>query len=537
MNTDPDPATDASDRLSSEGVPKLRGQKPVLAATCVALAFFLATLGQSSLATAMPSIVDDLGGFGRYTWVSAAHLVASVVAIPIIGGLSDMYGRRPLLIVGILLFIIGSTLAALSQSMTQLTSFAAVQGAGAGGLVAVSFVAVGDLFRPEERGKYMGYLSAVFGIAVFAGLVLGGAISDWLIWRGIFALNVLAGLPVLALAFRFPRIEPQTEHRKLDWPGMAALALAIMPIMIALSLADIRHEWNSWQTIGALAFGLAMAVLFVIIESRAASPIMPMEIYRNPVVTVSAIISFFIGYAMYSIIVFAPLFFQTVRGASATVSGWLLASMVIGLVIGSMITGRMLSRADAHYRIHALAGTAALTAGTFLLSLMDSDVGYGEAAAYVLIAGYGVGSTVTSVTVAVQNSTAYRLMGAATSALQFYRTVSGTLALAILGTLLGSSFASNLLGGIPAEIQDALRPGQIQAIIDNPQNFVGPYASATPQFVGMADSTGQLADRLVSIITAAMAKSISLVFLTSAALLVLSVIAALFLREQNGENE
>ena len=531
-----DSGTSAADRLPPEGFGPIPGRQRAMATSCAMLAFFLAILGQSTLATAMPSIVDDLGGFDRYTWLATAYLVASVVAIPIAGRLSDLYGRRVLFIAGTTLFIVGSVPAALAQSMTLLTGFTTIQGAGAGSLIALSFVAIGDLFAPEERGKYLGYLSAVFGVAALAGLVLGGVISDHLTWRGIFVLNIVCGLPVLALAFFFPRVRLPAERRDLDYLGMAVLALAIVPIMVALSLAGVRYEWSSWQVTGALGFGLAMAVLFVVIEARAVSPVMPLEIYRNRTVAISALVSFFVGFGMYPLIFFAPLFFQAVRGASATVGSGLLVAMVLGLVIGSAVTGRMLSRVNARYRLHAVAGTAALTAGTFLLSMLDGSTGYGEAVACVLVAGCGIGSTLTSVTVAVQNSTPYRLLGTVTSALQFYRTISGTLGLAVLGALMGARFSSNLDGRLPVEVRDALLPGQLEAIADNPQNYVGAPASAAPQFAATADNADQLADTLLSVVKAALADSIGHVFLVGAALLVLSVAAALFLRTPRDGN-
>ena len=494
-------------------------------------AFFLAILGQSTLATAMPGIVDDLGGFDRYTWVATAYLVASVVAIPIVGRLSDLYGRHTFFMVGTVLFIIGSIPAALSRSMTHLSGFTAIQGAGAGGIIAVSFVAIGDLFAPGERGRYLGLLGAVFGVAALVGFVLGGLISDHLTWRGIFILNLLLGLPVLLLLARyFPRIQPEAENRELDYSGMAVLALAIVPIMVALSWAGVQYEWSSWQVSGLLVFGLAMIALFVFIESKSVSPIMPLEIYRNRAVGVSVIVSFFVGFGMYPIIIFAPLFFQTVQGVSATVSSGLLTPLVFGLVFGSMVTGWALSRTSARYRLNALAGTATLTAGTFLLSILNESTSAGEAAACVLIAGLGIGSTLTSVTVVVQNSTPYRLLGSATSALQFFRTVSGTLGIALLGALMRASFSSTLDKKLSADVRGALLPGQLEAIKGNPQGYVS--ASAVPEFAETAGDATELADALLNSINAALAHSMSYVFLACAALLVLSVLASLFLRTQ-----
>lgn len=232
-----------------------QGRALALAAACVLSAFFLAILGQVILGTAMPAIVEDLGGFDRYAWAATSSLVASVIAIPVSASLSDLYGRRAIFVAGIAVFLAGSVLAALSQSVLQLTGCAAILGAGAGGLMSLSYVAVGDLFPPEARGKYIGYLGAMFGLAALAGLFLGGYISEFMTWRAIFVLNVACGLPVLLLALRFPQLDLATDSAAPDYPGMAALTLAIVPILVALSWAGAQYEWSSWQVIAPLAFG------------------------------------------------------------------------------------------------------------------------------------------------------------------------------------------------------------------------------------------------------------------------------------------
>ena len=239
----------------------------------------LAALSQTIVATAMPRIITDLGGFDRYTWTTTSYMVASAVAIPIVGRLSDFYGRRIFFLLGITIFMIGSVPAGLSQTMIQLIGFRAIQGLGGGIIMTTSLVAIADLFPPQERGRFQGLIGLVWGVASVIGPTLGGFITDTLSWTWIFLFNVPAGIPVLLLIARtFPQNTPEVTQRNLDYPGMMTLICAIIPILLALSWGGVQYEWSSPQTIGFLAFGLSMAVAFVFIESRLDSPIMPLDV-------------------------------------------------------------------------------------------------------------------------------------------------------------------------------------------------------------------------------------------------------------------
>ena len=265
----------------------------------VMLAMFLATLGQMSLATAMPVIVADLGGFDRYTWAATSYLVAATVAIPIAGRLADIYGRRIFFVLGLSIFIAASVPAGLSATMTQLIAFRALQGIGGGIIMSNSSVAVADLYAPEERGKYVGLLGLVYAVSSVLGPIVAGVITDSVSWSWIFLMNVPLGIPVLLLLVRFfPRVTPAVERRGLDYPGMAALTLAVVPLMVALSLAGERYAWASPQVAGLLAFGLVMAAAFVVIEKRSDFPIMPLEIYGNRMVAASVVVTFLTGFAL-----------------------------------------------------------------------------------------------------------------------------------------------------------------------------------------------------------------------------------------------
>ena len=494
----------------------------------VLLAMFLAALDQTVVATAMPRIIADLGGFDRYTWVTTAYLVASTTAVPIVGRLTDIYGRKIFYVGGIIVFLVGSALAGTSQTMNQLIAFRAVQGLGGGVIMANSFVAIADLFPPETRGKYQGFLGVVFGLSSVLGPTLGGFITDAFAWNWIFLVNLPLGVPVIFLiAFMFPKIRPEVESRKLDFAGMAALVLAVVPTLLALSWGGAQYEWASPQVAGTLAFGLLMAAAFAFIESRAESPIMPLEIYRNPMVAASLIATFLTGFGMFGGIIFIPLFFQGVLGASATDSGGFLTPMMLGIVAGASVSGQLLARTPIGYRAFALAGTALMAVGLFLMTTLDADATFGQAVAYIVAMGVGLGCTFPTFTLAVQNSVPFRLMGVATAALQFYRTIGGTLGLALLGAVMTARFASHLDETMPQSVADALPSGELDALKDNPQALMDP--SALGGMFGGADGK-MMADAALASLQDALAGAISDVFAVSLILVAASVAATVFLR-------
>lgn len=526
-----------SDSTGPERTTGVGGRALATAMGGVVLALFLAVLGQSMLAVAMPSIVEDLGGFHHYSWPLTAHLVASVVATPIAGRLGDAFGRRPILIVGTALIVAGSIPALASQSITQLSGSMAIQGVGAGSVMTAGLAAVADLFPPEQRGRYQGILGAVSAVGLLAGLALGGIVSDHLSWRWIFAITACCTVPILLAQLAFPRLEPDNRSRRLDLPGMLTLALAVVPVLVAISLAGTDYAWRSWQVTGLLALGSISGVMFVIIEKRSDAPIMPLTIYRRRPVALSMVIAFLLGAGLYAVFLVVPLFLQSVKGASASSSGGLLAALMGGLVVGSIVSGQCLSTSNPRYRLHALVGTSAMTVGVSLMSLMDRNTAYGEVAGYIIIVGFGIGAAFTTATVVVQNSTDRSTMGIATSALQFWRTVSGTLGLAVLGAILRATFASSLDRSVTGETKRALLPGQLEAIGRDPHHYIGPDPVAAPEFTAAAGDADLLASQLLDAVNSSLGRSISIVLLVCAALLGLSVVAALSLRPAQETSE
>ena len=516
---------------------RLSGAQLRWATAGVLLALFLSTLAQTVVSTAMPRIVAELGGFDRYTWPSTAYLVASAVAVPIVGRLADMYGRRLFFMVGLVIFIAGALAAGTSQSMTQLIAARAIQGIGGGTLATNSLVAVADLFPPEERGKAQGLAAMVLGVAVAIGPVLGGLITDAFSWHWIFLFNVPAALVVLALIARtFPAIASEVEQRGLDYPGTACLTLAVVPLLLALSMGGVQYGWTSAEVIGLMAFGLAMTAAFVAVESRARSPIMPLEIYRNPMVSAGAAVLLLTGMVLYGSIIFTNLFFQAVLGASAARSGLFMTPMLLAVLLGAALAGRRLSGERRHYRVEALVNTGITAAGAFLLVTLGEDAGLWQAASYVAVLGLGVGGTLATMNVGVQNSVPYSLVGASTAALQFSRSIGATLGLAVMGAVMANGFSRRLETALPDAVRAALPPGRLDALTAEPRAVMDPAArDALGADLEAAGHAGGVADMLLESLVSALSGAVGEAFMVIAAAAALSVATALFLRRPDLE--
>ncbi len=526
-------ASPTADQSVAKDFVQLPRKQVILTMGGVVLALFLSALDQTVVSTAMPRVIADLGGFDRFTWVTTSYLVASTTAVPIVGRLTDIYGRKLFYIGGILVFMLGSILAGTSQTMNQLIVFRALQGIGGGVIMANSFASIADLFPPEDRGKYSGFIGAAFGLSSVIGPTLGGFITDNLSWNWVFLINIPVSIPVLlVMIWLFPNIKPEVESRKLDYPGMVTLILGVVPILLALSWGGVQYAWASPQVIGFLAFGSVMVVAFITIEAKTEFPIMPPEIYRNRMVAVSLIAIFLTGFAMFGGIIFIPLFFQGVLGASATSSGSFLTPMMMGIVVGATLSGQALSRTGGHYRIQALIGLAIMTVGMYLISTMDENTTFARAVIYLVTMGFGMGSTFPTFTLSVQNSVPFRVMGTATSAIQFYRSIGGMLGLAMLGAVMVNRFASNLEEALPSSVRGVLPADRIEAIKENPQALVDPSAleSLRERFEAGGPEGAQIADQFLAALKSALAGAIGDVFTVSLAVIVIALVVALFLR-------
>ncbi len=502
----------------------------IIIMACTMTGLFLSALDQTVVSTAMPRIIADLGGFDRYTWVTTAYIVASTITVPVVGRLSDIYGRKIFYIGGIVLFLAGSFAAGASGSMNQLIAFRAVQGMGGGILLSLAFVIVGDLFAPSERGKIQGVVAAVFGLSSVIGPTLGGFITDTLSWNWVFYINLPIGIPLIFLMLRFfPNIEPDAMDRSIDVLGIFTLVLTVVPLMLALSLAGVEYAWSSPVILGLLAMSALFAGIFVLTELRSPNPIMPLHIYTNRIVAISLAATFLTGFGMFSSIIFIPLFFQGVLGASATSSGSFLTPMMLGIVVGAAIGGQLISRIGG-YRIPATTGVVIMTLGLFLLSTMSADTAYGLAIAFIVMLGFGLGFTFPAFTIGVQNSVEHRFLGVATSALQFYRAIGGALGLALLGAYMTNRFQSQIKETIPSEIEETLGPDKISDLAQNPAAMVDPNAmQALTTELGPA---GADVAPLLAGLREALASSVSSVFFLTFFILLASVAVVFFLKDR-----
>jgi EmrB/QacA subfamily drug resistance transporter len=500
----------------------------------VMLALFLASLDQTIVGTAMPRIITDLGGFTQYTSVLTAYLVAVTVTVLIAGKLSDLYGRKWLLLSGISVFIIGSILCGISQTMTQLTIFRGVQGIGAGAIMSLSFIIVGDLFAPADRGKYAGLLSGVFGISSIIGPTLGGFLTDTLSWHWVFFVNVPLGILVIILfIFFFPHLRPDIKRPKIDYLGISVLTFAVVSLMLAFSWAGVDYQWTSPVIIGMFIFSAAMLLLFIRVERRSEEPVIPLWIFKYRIVSISSIAVLLLGFGMFASIIFVPLFFQGVLGTTATASGTFLTPMMLGVVIGALISGQLLSRVGGHYRVQGLVGISVMAVGLFLLSRMTVDTTYWTAVINIVITGFGLGITMPVFLIAVQNTVPHSVLGIATSTNTFFRTVGGAIGLAIVGSVMNGKFLSEFINNLSADVAAIIPPEQLNAIADNPQALVSSEAQAQLQsiFAGLGERGIQLFYNLVTTLREALSTALSEVFLVSFTVVIIALLFTFYLRK------
>jgi EmrB/QacA subfamily drug resistance transporter len=514
--------------------PSLSRREVMVSLGGVMLGMFLAALDQTIVGTAMPRIIGDLGGFDRYTWVTTAYIVSSTSVVLLIGRLSDIYGRKWLYIACLAVFLAGSALSGLSQSMSQLIAARAFQGVGAGGMMGLSFATMGDLFAPAERGKYQGLIAGMFGISSVIGPSLGGVLTDRLSWHWVFFVNLPLGIPVILLFLRFfPQPSKALGARKIDYLGAAAMILAIVPLLLGLSWGSVQYPWGSPQVSGALLFGGVMAAVFIVIELRTPEPVLPLQLFKDRIVSVSLAVAFLTGFAMFGAIIFMPLFFQGVLGLSATSSGGFTTPMSLGVVAGATLSGQALSRLGGHYRIQGLLGLGVMAAGAGLLTTLTGDTTQGAAVAYAVVLGVGLGTTFPTFTIAVQNTVPFKYMGVATSATQFFRSVGGSLGLALLGAFMVSRFAAGFEADLPAAARAALPPERIAALSHNPNAMVSEQGQQQlrASFGRLGEQSGPVADETLGVMRSALADAISDVFLVAVGVIVAALTATLFLKQ------
>ncbi|MDQ6882956.1 MAG: MFS transporter [Candidatus Dormibacteraeota bacterium] len=425
----------------------------VLAAVLVVQ--FTAVLTSTIVSTAAPTIVDELHGLNLYAWIFTAYLLASSVAVPVVGKLSDLFGRRPFYIAGLLVFLFGSIVSGLAQNMYQLIGARAITGLGGGAMMALAVTTLGDIFSPRERGRWMGLIMSVFGLGSIVGPTLGGVVTVHFGWRWVFYVNLPLGIFALAmLASTLPRVH-RSGRVNIDWLGIALLVAAVVPFLIGLTWAGISYPWGSLQVVGTLALGGVLALLFAVRENRTGEPILSLHLFENRTFTVAVILSFLVGVALFGTLTFLPLYAQGVKGQSAQDAGLILAPMMGGFVIGSIVGGQLLSRTG-RYKLQAVIGMAVAVVGIFALSRLDADSSWTVAITAMVVTGIGVGGVFPILSISVQSAFPYRLLGTANAGRQFFNTLGSVIGIPVMTTIVLESFQAELPRHLSAPAASAL---------------------------------------------------------------------------------
>ncbi|MEC3955519.1 MDR family MFS transporter [Nocardia sp. CDC153] len=509
------------------------------------LGILLAALDQTIVSTAIRTIADDLNGYSLQAWATTAYLITATLATPLYGKLSDMYGRKPFYLAAISIFLAGSLLCTFSQSMYELAAFRAIQGLGAGGLMSLALTIVGDIVSPRERSRYQGYFLAVFGTSSVIGPVLGGlfagqhSILGIAGWRWVFLVNVPIGLFTLAVVTRVLHLPPVEKSRdRVDYWGAIILALGITPLLIVAEQGR-QWGWDSVRSVSCFVIAAVGVAGFVVVEAALGdAALIPLRIFKNRTFALGVVISFVVGAGMFGGILLLPQYLQADRGASPMLGGLQMIPMVLGMMIGSVVSGQLISRTG-HYRIYTLLGSAMITIGLFLLHYLKADTAFWIVVLFMLCVGFGLGNLMQPLIVALQNALPPKDMGVSTAAATFFRQIGGTLGaavfLSILFDRLGPNIRAQLLeAGKQPEFQQAVLKG---AHDGNPadmalsQGFLNHDTSAAQGVLNDSSVIQKLNPVLAHPFKVGFAESLSTVFLTTSAVTLLAFVLVLFWRE------
>jgi EmrB/QacA subfamily drug resistance transporter len=550
---------------AADETPRLPARQLATIMISVLLGLLLSALDQTIVGPAMPRIIGDLQGFEAYSWVFTVYLLTSTITVPIFGKLSDMYGRKWFYIGGVVIFLLGSVLSGLSTNMAMLITFRGIQGIGAGIMMANAFAIIADLIPPAERGKWQGAFGAVFGLSSVIGPTIGGFLTDNLNWRWVFYVNVPIGvIAIAALMLLFPNDRKlHHERRSIDWLGAGTLVAGLTPLLLALSLTGTSTKvdlpgvglitdwrWDSPGIITLFALSALFLVAFVFVQRRAKEPIIPLDLFKHNIFTVSVITVFLTGVGMFGAILYIPLFIQAIQGDSATNSGNSVTPMTLAIVVSSIVTGQIISRTG-KYRIIGVVGMAMVMGGAILLYTMNMDTSRLVTIGYMIVMGLGLGIAFPLYTLVVQNAFPIQRVGVVTAAVTFFRSIGGTVGVAVLGSVVNNQFHSKFPAEFTARYNQLVEqnvPAAARASVPSADTFLTGLSNLNPQILtsveGMAQMKAQLlqhgtpaafVDPLMSVITSAMKPAlfagIHESFFIASIMLGLGLIATAFLKE------
>jgi EmrB/QacA subfamily drug resistance transporter len=491
----------------------------------VMITLFMAALDSTIVGTAMPKIIGDLQGMEQYSWPFTAYMLFSTLAIVIFGRLSDLYGRKFIFLFGILFFLFSSALCGLSQSMLQLIIFRGFHGIGGGIIFSSSFIIVGDLFPPRERGKYMGMLVSVFGLSSVIGPAVGGLITDHLSWRWVFYINIpLGGIACFFVVFFLPRLRAVIEHEKVDYWGAFFLLLSLLPLFLAFNWAGTRHEWSSLQILALLALSIIMFLIFFEIERKAKAPVLPLTLFKNSIFATSVAVMFLSSAVMFCGIIYIPLFAQGVLGASATNSGLVTTPMMVSLSLSAILTGGIISRTG-RYKALALLSPCIAGVSLLLLSRMNTVTAMSHLLIYGVLFGIGSGVIIPSINIAVQNAFSRSNLALVTSSLQFFRNIGATVGTSVFGFVMSTTMKKGMTGiglnNLPPQVAEVFANHRIAS---SGENFIQIRDHLPPSLL-------PLFDQLLTQVRAIMAHSLQNIFALGLVVAILTLLVTLRLKE------
>ncbi|HEX6483871.1 MAG TPA: MDR family MFS transporter [Ktedonobacteraceae bacterium] len=516
--------------------PRFTRRDTLLTMSGVLLVMLLASLDQTIVGTAMPRIISDLQGFDRYTWVTTAYLLTSTVMVPIYGKLSDLFGRKPIFLVGIVLFLVGSAASGAAQTMNQLIAFRAFQGLGAAALLPIALAVIGDLFTPRERGRWQGLTGAVFGLSSVLGPTAGGWITDHSTWRWVFYVNLPIGIiALLVLIFLMPPLRSKnTGKPSIDYIGAALLIAGTVPLLLGFTWAGSQYAWLSWQILSLFAGSIVFVTLFILFEARLErrneQPIINPSMFKNGIFSVSVIITMITSMGMFGSILFLPLYAQGVLGISATNSGLILTPLMGGLIVSSVISGQLVARFG-KYKWLAFVGMAITIGGSLLLLRLDVNSTYTQLIIAMIVLGLGLGFSMSLYTVIVQNALP-KVIGQATSGLTFFRSIGATIAVAAMGSLLTSAYVPGFHNALSSTIKAAV-PGKLLSVFNDPNVLLSPglQQQLQAQFAAFGPRGHLLYTQLLQAVKVGLTGGIHNVFVLSAILMCVGFVAIFFLKE------
>ncbi|MFZ3590994.1 MDR family MFS transporter [Bacillus sp. DJP31] len=490
-------------------------------------AMLFAALNQTIVGTALPRIVSDLGGIEYFNWVFTIFMLTSSVTAILVGKLSDIYGRKPFILIGIGIFIVGSLLCGTAESIVHLIIYRGIQGLGAGMIMSTAFTAVGDLFPPRERGRWQGIMGSVFGLASVFGPTLGGWIVDNIHWKWVFwvflPFGIVAFLLIMSL---FPSVERKPSE-KIDYAGSILITFIIVPLLLAFSWAGTEYDWSSPLIIGLFISSIASLFLFIQVEKRAKSPVLPLRLFKNDIFSLSNIIGFMLGAGMFGAIMYMPFFIQGVIGVSATASGLIMMPMMISMVFSSAIIGQLITKTG-KYKIFALVGLLIMSAGMVSMSTMSLDTANWSAVMNMIIVGFGLGACFPVFTLTVQNAVNQANLGVATASTQLFRQIGGTVGVAVMGSIMTVRMEEKIveaMSKLPTGVS-----GEGLSSFSNPQILMNPEQLDLAKKSLSAEML-PLFDELIIILRESLAFSLTGVFLIGAIIMAIAFVLTLFLRE------